>query len=221
MGDQWVKNSDPNGLLTWITLLARKWTGSRPKDSQMPYHDPATAIHLGIRPHALVEVFMDQVQKQAQACGIAKATATAIFATPKLYTQAIETVRKKIATGQIEGVTSLLFDQIVQQNCSKIAATTTSKQAGKLLDKVREALPNLEQQFLQPAVSLQNQCQGAEQTNATSKPDISLLKQAICSMPPIDQFTDSSLQIRNIHHTNNTFVQSPDQGNPYRKCAGL
>jgi hypothetical protein len=221
MGDQWVKNSDTHGLLTWGILLARKWTGYRPKVSQVPSHDPATAIALSIRSHEWVDAFMDQVQEQAQACGIAKATATAIFATPKLYTQAIETVRKKVATGQVDGVTALLFDQIVQQNSSKIAATTTSKQAGKFLAKVKEALPKLEQQFLQQEVLLPNQSQGAEQANTILKVNIVLLNQAISSMPPTDQVTDSSLQMRNIHHTNNTFVQSPDQGNPYRKCAVL
>ncbi|HLP34980.1 MAG TPA: ankyrin repeat domain-containing protein, partial [Amoebophilaceae bacterium] len=73
----------------------------------------------------------------------------------------------------------------------------------------------------QEEMSLQNQCQEAKQANTTSKPDLSLLKQAICSMPPTDQLSNISLYMRDIHNTDNTLVQSPDHGNPYRKCAVL
>ncbi|HLP34927.1 MAG TPA: RHS repeat-associated core domain-containing protein, partial [Amoebophilaceae bacterium] len=132
MGDQWVKNTDTNGLLTWGILLARKWTGYRPKAFQVPSHDPATAIALSIRSHEWVDAFMDQVGEQAQACGMEEAT-SAIFENAEWYTQAIETVRKKMATGQVDGIAAPLFEQVVQQNSSKIAKTTTSDQADQWL----------------------------------------------------------------------------------------
>ena len=216
MGDQWVKNSDTNGLLTWGTLLARKWTGYRPKAFPVPSYDPATEVALSIQSYELVDAFMDKVEEQVQACGMEKAT-SAIFENSKWYTQAIETVRKKIATGQLHAITTPLFEQVAQQNSSKIASTATSKQADQLLANLRDALPKLEQQFLQQAVPLQNPCQEAKLAHTTAKPTISLLNQAMCSMQPTDQLADTSLPIMgHTNHRQNALVQDRlDHGNPY------
>ncbi|HLP34576.1 MAG TPA: ankyrin repeat domain-containing protein [Amoebophilaceae bacterium] len=216
MGDQWVKNMDTNGLLAWGTLLARKWTGSRTKAFQAPSYDPAIVVALNIRSHALVGAFMDQVQKQAQACGIAKATA-AVFESAEWYTQALETVRKKMASGQVDGITASLFEQVVQQNVSKIAST--SDQVDQWLANVRRALPKLEQQFLQQEVLLPNQSQGAEQANTISKVNIGLLKQAMCSMQPIEQLAGATLHMGNSYNKNHTLAQSGlEHGNQYTRC---
>ncbi|HLP34458.1 MAG TPA: ankyrin repeat domain-containing protein, partial [Amoebophilaceae bacterium] len=224
MGDQWVKNSDTNGLLTWGSLLARKWTGSRPKAFQTPSYDPAIDVALSIRSHEWVDAFMAKVEEQAQACGIAKATSSAIVGSAELYTKAIETVRKKIAAGQEEGITASLFEQVVQQNSRKIAAKTTPKQTEQWLANVREALPKLKQQFLQQAAPLQNPCQAAARANTTSKPNISLLKQAMCSMQPTSQLADATntLCMGNTHNVGDVLIQNgiEDRGQ-YRKCGNL
>ncbi|HLP34482.1 MAG TPA: hypothetical protein VK133_00605 [Amoebophilaceae bacterium] len=56
---------------------------------------------------------MDKIQQQAQACGMEEAI-SAIFENAEWYTQAIETVRKKIATGQTDGITVPLFECFFQ-----------------------------------------------------------------------------------------------------------
>ncbi len=219
MGDQWVKNSDTNGLLTWGALLARKWTGSRSKAAKAITYDPAIGINLGIQSHAWVDAFMDEVQDQARACGIEKAT-SAIFDNPTLYTKAVQMVHKKIAAGQVDGITVPLFEKVVQHTSNKIAATATSDQVDQWLANVRETLPKLEQQFLEQAAPLQNSCQ-EEGVNTTSKPNIKLLKEAMSSMPSIDQLADISLHMGNIHNMSNTLVQRPGHDNPYGKRAGF
>ncbi|WP_250238571.1 hypothetical protein [Cardinium endosymbiont of Oedothorax gibbosus] len=52
---------------------------------------------MGIRSRDLVDAFMDKVLDHAQACGIEKAVSDTVE-DPKLYTQAIQTVHKKLAT---------------------------------------------------------------------------------------------------------------------------
>ena len=87
---------------------------------------------------------------------------------------------------------------------------------------LREALPKLEQQFLQQAVPLQNPCQEAKLAHTTAKPTISFLKQAMCSMQPTDQLADTTSTLHMNNTTENIFVQnSIENGNSYRNCAGL
>lgn len=135
MGDHWVKNSDMNGLLTWGTLLARKWTGYRPKAAKAQSYDPSIDIQSSIRSHELVDAFMDKVKEQTETCGVEKAVSDAMD-NPNLYTQAIETVHKKLAKEELETIAEHLFEQVVQKNISKIASTSTPDQANQLLAKV-------------------------------------------------------------------------------------
>jgi hypothetical protein len=210
-----------NGLLTWGTLLARKWTGSRPKAAKAPSYDPVIDIKWGIQSRELVDTFMDKVSDHAQACGIEKAVSHALE-NPKLYTQAIETVRKKLATGQIDRIAVALFEQVVQQNISKVASKSTPDQANQLLASVREDLPKIQQQFLQQEASLEAQSSEEVLANTTSKADINLLKQAMCSMQPIDQLAGTTSLMGNTYNMKDILVQNNlDHGNRYTKCAGL
>jgi hypothetical protein len=221
MGDQWVQSTEMNGLLTWGTLLARKWTGSRPKAAKAPSYDPVIDIKWGIQSRELVDTFMDKVSDHAQACGIEKAVSHALE-NPKLYTQAIETVRKKLATGQIDRIAVALFEQVVQQNISKVASKSTPDQANQLLASVREDLPKIQQQFLQQEASLEAQSSEEVLANTTSKADINLLKQAMCSMQPIDQLAGTTSLMGNTYNMKDILVQNNlDHGNRYTKCAGL
>jgi hypothetical protein len=131
-------------------------------------------------------------------------------------------VHKKLAAGQVEGITALLLEQVVQKNSNKIASTATSDQVDQLLAKIKEALPKLEQRFLQQEVLLPNQSKAAELAHTTSKAAINLLKQAMCSMQPTDQLADIPLHMGNSHHTNHTLAQSGlGHGNQYKKCVNL
>ena len=145
MGDGLLARTDMNGLLTWWgTLLARKWTGYRPKTTKNPSHDPSIAIKLDIRSRAMVDLFMDKVQEKAQAFGI---DASAILDNPKLYTESIATAREKLAKEEQETIAASLFEEV-----RKTASKTNQHNA--FLAKVKEELPKLEQQFLSQASSL-------------------------------------------------------------------
>ncbi|WP_419241178.1 ankyrin repeat domain-containing protein [Cardinium endosymbiont of Nabis limbatus] len=137
-----------------------------------------------------------------------------VIATPELYTQAIKTVPQQLATGEVETIPQLLCDKIVQQNVSKIAANST--QVDQLLAKVREELPNIQQQCLQQNSSLE----APPEVLGNTTTDVNLLRQSICSMTPIDQVTDSTPQMGNTYNANYALIQnSIDHGN--RKCVGL
>ncbi|XP_046403921.1 uncharacterized protein LOC124169376 [Ischnura elegans] len=167
MGDQWMKSTDINGLLTWGILLARKWTGYLPKFFEMTYYDPYIDMQLDLLSQELVNALMDKVEAQGQACGIEMAN---IFDSPTLYAQAIKTVRKKLASGQIVGITTLFFEQIIKKSISNIAKTPA--QADELFSSIMEGILHLEQQ-LQDHLGDIFQEEG-EMAYSPSKPDINL-----------------------------------------------
>ncbi len=207
-----------HGLFAWGIFLVRRLTGTGPEATtvlpnvyQTNLDHVARAEALSIRSHALVTGFMDAVQKQVQASSMEEAT-SAVFDNFDVYNQAMHTVRS--AEGlPVDGITALLFEQIVQNNIHKIAATATSDQMEQFLANVREVLPKLGQQFLQQEGFLQNQFQ-EETPSRNQAPNISLLTQAMCSMPQKAQLADVPSQVNASGHPTSTLV--PGNGTSYR-----
>ena len=185
MGDQWVNNTDTNGLFTWATLLARKRTGYRPKAVKVPSETAikATNIIQAIQSHEIVDAFMNRVEEHAQACSMEEATSD-IFENLTLYTQAVQEVRKKLASGEtLETISDLLCNQVVERNISQIASASSRDQANQLLCSVKQDLPNLEQALLKGE---QNYSMAKE--DSTESPDtmqsanVNKLIQDMCNM---------------------------------------
>ncbi|XP_059612603.1 uncharacterized protein LOC132259075 [Phlebotomus argentipes] len=188
MGDQWINRTDVNGLLTWGTLLARKWTGYRPKAVTASSYDPSIAIKLNIQAHELVDAFIGDLAIHAQTCGVGKAVSDLLENTD-LYTNILETTRRKLAKGQLDGVSDFLFQHVVQQNIRKLATMSTQVQANELLMKVKKALPDLQQQFIQQNSELQNHCEEGQLPYATPKDNTNFVRQETSSMESVNQFS--------------------------------
>ncbi|MFT8259016.1 MAG: hypothetical protein ACMZI2_06875 [Candidatus Symbiodolus clandestinus] len=91
---------------------------------------------------------MQFVTPNALACGI-RPTVNNLLKDNQWYTQAIQTIRQKLSTGELYSIPQLLYQQLIQPNIDKIALKTTSAQAKRFKAKIMEAIPSLQQQFLQ------------------------------------------------------------------------
>ncbi|MCT4697243.1 RHS repeat-associated core domain-containing protein [Candidatus Cardinium sp. TP] len=192
MVDKWLNNTDMDGLITCGTLLARKWTGYRPKAGKAPSYDPAIdkkGINILSSIKALESVYgsTDRAEEYDQAYEIDPST---IPGNAKPDTQAIDAVRKELAKEEL----------------------------ATILAEVSEESPKFKKQLLQQEVQPKEQKVLAD---ATQKADISLLKQEMCSIKP-GQLAGTTLDMSNIYNINDSLVQnSIDHDNPYRKCGNF
>ncbi|WP_375331275.1 RHS repeat-associated core domain-containing protein [Candidatus Tisiphia endosymbiont of Oplodontha viridula] len=199
MGDYLVNNIDMTGNLTWAILLARKWTGYRPAVANLPSDDGKASIALDIRANNLVHEFIDTVLSHALACGIITPVRR-IISDNSIIQSAIQIVRKKLDSNQLEVIPQLLCKQVVQQHIAKIAFASTQKQADKLLARVNKDLPALQQQLIQQEqkwLSLNKCLAGRENplsqpTNYLQNANINMLTQALASMKSEDELSSRS-----------------------------
>ncbi|KAH1019071.1 hypothetical protein HUJ05_006735, partial [Dendroctonus ponderosae] len=193
MGDQWLNNTDINGLLTFGILLVRKWTGYKPQSSELLSDNQANSIELDIQSATLVDVFQNVVLKHAQICGI-RSCMSDIFEDSELYSKTIQVVRKELAIGKLAAISQLMYQQLVHNNIKKVASKSTQAQANKLLARLADDIPNLQQQFLDYEQEWLSNRKLAMKTMASQVycnnikgANVGILSQAISSMQQSEQ----------------------------------
>lgn len=143
MGDNFVKNIDLDGNLTWGILLARKWTGGFQQST-----GKEESIDFDLWATRLVDEFKSTILSHALSCGIRSAVVK-IVNESVMDVKVIGLVRHKLEIGQVNTIPEVLFEKMIRQQKNKIELASTKKQTDRLLGRICNDMPNSRKRFMQ------------------------------------------------------------------------